>query len=128
MGHRWPPVHIQLTDLEHKTQLGGQRSHGGGRRGFNYDDEMPQKDSGWKNGVFCVSDLFRIAAEFEGDVVDDVLGNQHALRHPKASEGRVGREVGLAGQRTATEVRDVVGIVEMEQDFLSDLGKSNKLS
>lgn len=75
-----------------------------------------------------VSDLFGAAAEFEGDVVDDVLSNQHALRHPKASEGRVGWKVGFAGQRTGTEVRDVVGIIKMEQDFLNDLAKLNQFS
>ena len=75
-----------------------------------------------------VSDLFSSAAEFEGDVVDDVLCDQQALGYPKPAEGRVGRKVGLAGGRSAVQVRDVVGIVKMQQDFFNDLGKSDKLN
>lgn len=73
-----------------------------------------------------MSDLFCVAAKTEGDIVDNVLSNQHALRHPKAAEGRVGRQVGVAGQRADTQVRDVVGIVKMEEDLLNDLGKSGQ--
>lgn len=59
------------------------------------------------------SDLLRQTSEFESDIADHILDDQHALGHSESSERRIGRQVGPAGYRLATQVGNVVSVIEM---------------
>lgn len=72
------------------------------------------------------TDLVCRTSQRHGNVVDHVLHYQQALGHPEAPEGRVGGQVGPASSRTAPQVGDVVDVVQMKQNLLSNLGEEEQ--
>lgn len=63
------------------------------------------------------NDLVCRASQHHSHVVDHVLHDHDALRHTEPPEGRVGGQVGPAGGSTAFQVGDVVGVVNVKENF-----------
>mmetsp|Transcript_34268 Transcript_34268/g.47664 ORF Transcript_34268/g.47664 Transcript_34268/m.47664 type:complete len:306 (-) Transcript_34268:388-1305(-) len=58
--------------------------------------------------------------EGSGDVVDGGLRHHEPLGAPEAAEGRVGGQVGLAGEAVRSDVWDVVDVVDVEEPAVHD--------
>src|SRR3546814_1189955 len=62
-----------------------------------------------------LADLQWVLAEGEGDLLDDALATDHALRAAKAAKRRVRAGVGLQRQRGEAHIGKIVAVVGVEQ-------------
>ena len=67
-----------------------------------------------------LADLERVLAERIGDLLDDALGDDHALRPAEAAKGGVGDRVGLQRLGGEIYIRVEIGVVGMEQRAVGD--------